>query len=608
MHDPLPGAARHHAACSLLQGVAPAGHANSPAPPEEARRAVLPSGLTSNLPLLQAVKHQAQLLARLRGKHGFTPSIQHLSFRDDLLESSQAGHEGQSRSVPRLCFQDVRWSPCDRLEDGSRWLALDSGRGCKRLPIVLDIETGQQICFEESPSPMRLVSDNSIDNNTYDSTSLHAAWLTDESSQILVFMSQGQISGSIACLADVNGHSLLPVGPPGQRFSGSCQFFTIYGDKGSALDVLFWFRRLQHCCEDQIIVFSASSRRVLYQLSCPYRVCPPSSYRTTNGQQGGALLRREVLLAPNQQLLAVIWEVSPRWGPDALGNHQDGFMHIHLSIHSASRGDLLHKMLLMAGTDVDASNCQPGWLPCTSNFMYISSGGLLHLVTASGNRLWSNAQADRSPTFFRALAGHDVFTNLNASPCGRWILAMEWSDEEAQGQPTGHVSVVEALTGKTLAGNKIRRSLLDLEARWSMSGEVCLLEQLGWVLICCQLACPQYTTFRLYALSGSTGFMDSKCQCLSPCVSTVVSLDNTRDNGQHCRILPTLDTIRESASAATTLQPVVCADFTAGRQSNGILQEAWHPLHSACICAIPCTKGGVHLIDAKANQVCPILD
>ena len=42
----------------------------------ETRQAVLPSGLTSGLPLLQLVKQQAQLLARLRGKHGFTPGIQ----------------------------------------------------------------------------------------------------------------------------------------------------------------------------------------------------------------------------------------------------------------------------------------------------------------------------------------------------------------------------------------------------------------------------------------------------------------------------------------------------------------------------------------------------
>ena len=53
---------------------------------EEARRLLLPSGLNSSLPLPQLVKQQAQLLARLRGKGGFTPGIQRLSLKDDALD------------------------------------------------------------------------------------------------------------------------------------------------------------------------------------------------------------------------------------------------------------------------------------------------------------------------------------------------------------------------------------------------------------------------------------------------------------------------------------------------------------------------------------------
>ena len=37
-------------------------------------------------------------------------------------------------------------------------------------------------------------------------------------------------------------------------------------------------------------------------------------------------------------------------------------------------------------------------------------------------------------------------------------------------------------------------------------------------------------------------------------------------------------------------------------QRTSVLQEAWHPLHSAYMYAISCSEGRVHLIDAKANR------
>ena len=571
---------------------------------KQARQAVIPLGLTSSLPLLQVVKQRAQLLARLRGKHGFTPGIKRLRFRDDLLKSTSEGNAREGQCGPLLNFQSALWSPCDRLEDTSRWLALNPDGGCKRLPIVLDMETGQQVRFEEGASPMRLTAGN----NPY----LHAAWLMDKPTQICFYLSGGSISGSLACLADAHSQSLLPISLPRHQFSGNSQFLTVCSEEGAALDVLFWFPHSKHdpSFENQIIVFNASSRQVRYQLSCPEQLRrhflqlqdDESSQQPPNRQQGGRLWSREVLLAPNKQLLAVVWDFGLAMDPESSPGY---FERLGLSIHSAIRGDLLHSMLLRRGTDVD-DNCQPGWLPCSSNFLYFSADALLHLITPSGKRLWSSAWADRHSDQFTAPAVHVIATRLSASPCGRWVLVMEGpSGVEAPRNPPGHLTVVEASTGKNLAGYDFRTSLHDLEAMWSMSGEVCLLDPLDWVLVCCQQAHPTFTTFQLYELLGSTSdpTIPILVPSLSPCGSTVIDLGNARDTGvQHWQIPQMLVMVKESASALKTLPPVVCADLTAGLQSSGNLQEAWHPWQSACIYAISYSKGGVHLIDAKANR------
>ena len=569
---------------------------------KEARLTLLPPGLTSNLPLLGIVKQQSQLLAGLRGKHGFTPDIQRLSFADDLLKSSQEGDAAHSGYVPPLRFQSVLWSPCDSLEDASRWLALFPAGVCRRLPIVLDTKTGQQVCFEEGSSPMRLTPGNRPD--------LPAAWLMDKPGQIWFFMASGKISGSVACLADVHPQSLLPIGPPGHQFSGTSQFFTVCSEEGSALDVLCWFPEHAPGFDNQIIVFIAFSRQMLYQLSCPQQLCrhfmhfqddESSSAQQTNDRQDiEAVLSCQVLLAPNKQLFAVVWD----WQESSC---------LGLSIHSASRGDLLHSMLLMEGIDANTCICQPRWLPSSSNFMYANGSGLLHLITPSGSRLWSSAWADRHPGHSTAPARHDIATTLNASPCGRWILVMESApSDECPETSTRHVTVVEASTGRNLARFDTNSSLYYLEVRWSMPGEVCFIASLDWVLVCYPQADPTLTTIRPYQLldtESSGPFTTLTYPSLSPCGSTVIDLDSSRDPGlRHWQIPPTevdsLTVTNKSASALKTLikQPVVCADLMAGQLGNGILHEAWHPWHSACIYAVSSSKGGVHLIDTRANR------
>ena len=563
---------------------------------EEARAIVLPSELTSRLPLLQLVKQQAQLMARLKGKHGFTPRIQRLSFADDLIEGRQQGIAGQCDPAPHQ-FQKTFWSPCDRLEDASRWLVLRPHEGCKRLPIVLDTDTERQVCFEMGSLPMRLIP-NSI-------SLLDAAWLMDKSGRILIFQPQGQIHGSIACLADARSRTTLPFGTSGAQSRGTSHFFTVRSKEAPALDILCGVPELEHgtSSEDYISVYDASSRQLLYQLSFPqlhwfyvrlqHTASSQAQHLASEQQLAHAItVVRNVLLAPNKKLLAVLWRFCLKWPPDA--NRQVDLC-VGLRVHSAIRADPQHDMLLK-----DVEGCgQPDWLPCSSNMMYVSAGGVLHSMTSGGCMLWSSARDSRNPDQSTHPAKQSAATRLNASPCGRWILVMDIIQCVCLGipQPTEHVTIVEASTGRNLAGYRADRSISGLEGRWSMSGQVCLLEQLSRVLVCCPQANQACTIFQQYELSGSASVQHLS---LSPCGSTVIGLDNSRDTGlQHWQIPPSSSIVREAASASQTLQPSICTDFSSGRQSSGTLQEAWH---STCIYAISCTRGGVHLIDARANR------
>ncbi len=63
--------------------------------PKESRRVLLPPGLSSRLPLLELISRQAQLLARIRCKHGVTPEIQHLDFMRPRTSSSNCNTDDE---------------------------------------------------------------------------------------------------------------------------------------------------------------------------------------------------------------------------------------------------------------------------------------------------------------------------------------------------------------------------------------------------------------------------------------------------------------------------------------------------------------------------------
>ena len=579
---------------------------------EEAHRAVLPLGITSSLTLLELVKQQAQLVARLRGKHGFVPDIQRLSLRDDLMMYGRQQGDAQQIApvrVPAPWFREILWSPCISLEDASRWLVLGPGPACKHLPIVMDMVTGQQRQFQEGPSPLRVVPRRYAE--------LQAAWLTDSSGQILYFLSSGETTGTIACLVDAHSQSLLPMVLPGEHFSGTTEFFRVCSKEGSALDILCWFpapdRLIDRPLEYEISVFHASSRHLLYQLSCPEQLqnCFQKFHHevSSHAQQvipgqfrGHGFLSGRVQLAPDKQLLAIVWRYFTILSSKYVGNTTQ----LGLSIHSAITGELLHSMLLMTGTSAEAWDYQLSWLPCSSNLMYVNDGRRLQLNTSSGCMLWTNAWADRIPPPLIDPAKFYLSTTLSPSPCGRWILVM---DADSATKPDGHITIVEASTGRNLGGHHVCRLPGHPKGRWSMCGKICLFEQVHCMLVCCPQAHPAPTTFQQYKLrdrSTSIPILDLERPRPSPCDDTVISIDRLCDTCvQHGQVPPTSAIVKEAAFASQNLQSISSAGFSAGCRTRRILQEAWHSLHSACLYATSTVEDGVHsvhLINAQAKR------
>ena len=85
----------------------------------------------------------------------------------------------------------------------------------------------------------------------------------------------------------------------------------------------------------------------------------------------------QLLLAPNKELLAVVWHFSTR-----LLSGQGFMWAAGLSIHSAISGDLQRSMLLTEGPEQEVNDTKPSWLRCSSQLSYVSNGGLLRSMTS----------------------------------------------------------------------------------------------------------------------------------------------------------------------------------------------------------------------------------
>ena len=607
---------------------------------EKAQQVVLPPGLTSTCSLLDLVKQQAQLLGQLQGRQSYFPRIQRLSFNDECLLDEQQAAATQHRSGqrPPLCFQELTWSPCVSLENASRWLVLDPSPGSRREPIVLDTEANEQVGLEQQGSApiMRCPAYRQ-------SPELHATWLAG--ARLLFHPLYKHCASPFKpagiCSADLRSQSISAIQLPEAKHAGNSHFFTVTSTTGSVTNILCWVATAVASKRpaDQIIAYDVSSSKALYRLGCPEQILEGflqlHSKELSPGLSGAhrqkgkdwAIRVHDLQLAPDGKLLMVVWLLAvcrDRGKPNA-SLAETLFM--GLSSHDPMRGDLQYSRILTQGMNVDAMwDCQPAWLPCSSNVMYTSSDGGLHLMTSSGRMLWSSARADRCPDLMidetRQSATRWRFTRPHASPDGRWILVMDVRDEtrdedsvlEDLEECTGAVSLVEASTGRHLGGYRSQRPFESMQVQWSMSGELCLVPELdlGWA---CHSTAPATSRSHFLELRDLSmpaeeyhpSFLNS-CVSMSPSGSTIVGLEgpasaytHIRTPGlQHWHIPAALDAIVGRASSTQRLQASSCAELTVHQPEMWGL--AWHPLPSACMYAICDWEGGLHLVDAKANS------
>ena len=175
-------------------------------------------------------------------------------------------------------------------------------------PIVVDTETGQQVSFQECTSPMRLAPARD--------PIIHAAWLTGKPDRIMTFVSKRPCE-PIAWLADVRDGSLLSIAIPNVQHLGTSSLFAVCSKEGMTADILCCVARLQ----DQIGVFNASSGQHLHQLSCPQELHQQflqaqhdtlspdqTAWSSRDIPEDAAIIARRLLLAPNKDLLAVLWQ------------------------------------------------------------------------------------------------------------------------------------------------------------------------------------------------------------------------------------------------------------------------------------------------------------
>ena len=379
----------------------------------------------------------------------------------------------------------------------------------------------------------------------------------------------------------------------------------------------------------------------LYQVMCPDRVF--NSFfdvhnirrvrRGTDGDEGKAwaLSALEVMLAPSREMFAVIWDFCllrqtrvQRRGRQADPLAGDTRL-LGLSIHSAMSGEAQHSMFLTTTkASSSLSDWQVRWLPSRSCITFINSNGVCHLITSSGQLLWTVSSSDRTLALPKTQARHSgrirKLTRVCPSPCGRWILIDDQCrDPGIQGPPgdqtarhSVQVAVVQASSGSIVECHE-HEYQGQVECSWSQSGDACLLHQSATVLVLRPgaSAVPTFQHFKL-PLSGSDdspprigGQHTDNILGLSPCESTVIDyqidfLRRDRSCLQHWQ-LPSASAARsDDAESEQCLYPSVCAELARGSDLD-IGHAAWHPLQNSGVYALADQQHGVHFINAKTN-------
>ena len=180
------------------------------------------------------------------------------------------------------------------------------------------------------------------------------------------------------------------------------------------------------------------------------------------------------------------------------------------------------------------------------------------------------------------------------------------------------VNIIAAATGHVVHHHRSTGALGLLRGRWSQFGDICLVVGLHVVLV----LCPCSNTFNLLELQGDgSGCLQDELVCqyegdqylqallmsLSPCGRIVIARRNQLVPGgccslQHWQLPPASasTTAACSAPAAGVLKPTSVAELV--DPALYFWAQAWHPVRSARMYAMPNKKGGVHLISATANR------
>ncbi len=596
---------------------------------DSAQQAVLPSRLMSQKPLPEVLKQQAQLLARLRGKNSASPRIQRLSINDARPDSSKQGSTQQEHSTrkPKLHFRRLLWSPCASLEDAGRWIALNPHWAVRHVPIIVDLETSEPVCFSAEDSA-------SIVTYHEKEHELEAYWLDGNRLLFseLVGIYDGPLQAAEICWADaLTGRSFeLALLRPGQLATAISLRRCI--KESSSKHTLSWITHSSagRCSNDQMVFYNLPGRCPLYELNCPDQLLR-SFLQFHGGRVGPAGLSAEwrihisrALVSPNGEFLAIIWEFwlvhdaeQPWPEPDSTS--------MGLSIHSAISGERQHSISLIAEFGPSDGACWPMWLPDSSRIVFQNFAGRVICVTSSAVLLWSNHRSERDPAQCLAEERGDqhgcIYTTFCESPCGRFILVEDKLDCDyhhgpfVSGDPLidSHpvqLSVVETSTGHILHLLTDRTPSASSQVTWSQSGQICLLADLRIVLA----AGESGRTFHRFQLEAKCwdrlGRHDGHLS-LSPCGRAVIGRPAAAITDCPALLKWQLPPASVSASAAaasvgneavaTSLEPAACACLALkGRFDSW--PPAWNPWHAACMCALADVYGGIYLIDALANR------
>ncbi len=544
---------------------------------ESACQSLLPSGLTTDLPLLELVKQQAQLLIRLRGKQGCKtqahedqgscPVIQPLSFHvytECPTAAPHIHHDDDLWSpmrVPQVPFGAIAWSPCARLEDDSEWVILEP-KGCSDAkPVVVNALSGQRVSFSGDGSQALMGTP------IYGKYSILSGICLQDGQRILFHPFGAPYhyhdEPCSICLADARSASVYKLQIPGAQHPGELYMFTVGSHSGQAKSIACWasspcsLSASRKWDEPQVSTYDLSNDSPLYQLSCPHhllssflechRIPAPSRQQAGHEHVSSKPSRRKdwdltashLALDTSGTLLAIVWDF--RLVHEDLGCLVYDTALTGMSVHTAMSGQLVHSMV-MTPMQPGFLDCQLSWLPGSSTLLYTTSDGAMHLMTSSGCTLWSIPQMKRCPDFILDLASqnemYDVVTELSASPCGRWIVS---ADRVEHGRSkwgprgyTGQICLIQALTGSILHQHICRRGLSSMSMAWSKSGEICLLDKLRLVLSVISGPGLSHTIVHQYKLSGGPFYPDDifsdarfpgeYCQYLDKFRSTQLSL------------------------------------------------------------------------------------